>query len=102
MLFPDRCDIVVGRYVHEAQEAGEILVGGHGVVSRRRAIVLNPHVVEAEIAIVGDEAHFDVSMPVDGIHGDALVRGLDAGRSEERRVGKECVSTGRTRWSAYD
>src|SRR3546814_11883557 len=22
-----------------------------------------------------------------------------AGRSEERRVGKECVSTGRTRWS---
>src|SRR3546814_19630934 len=23
------------------------------------------------------------------------------GRSEERRVGKECVSTGRSRWSAY-
>src|SRR3546814_12616981 len=25
----------------------------------------------------------------------------DVGRSEERRVGKECVSTGRSRWSAY-
>src|SRR3546814_14697957 len=26
---------------------------------------------------------------------------LDVRRSEERRVGKECVSTGRTRWSPY-
>src|SRR3546814_11064661 len=26
---------------------------------------------------------------------------VDAGRSEERRVGKECVSTCRSRWSAY-
>src|SRR3546814_17101776 len=25
----------------------------------------------------------------------------DAGRSEERRVGKECVSTWRSRWSPY-
>src|SRR3546814_19902408 len=27
--------------------------------------------------------------------------GLAAGRSEERRVGKECVSTCRSRWSPY-
>src|SRR3546814_1611898 len=27
--------------------------------------------------------------------------GFDACRSEERRVGKECVSTCRTRWSPY-
>src|SRR3546814_18278660 len=26
----------------------------------------------------------------------------DAGRSEERRVGKECVSTCRSRWSPYN
>src|SRR3546814_17222780 len=26
---------------------------------------------------------------------------LDVGRSEERRVGKECVSTCRSRWSTY-
>src|SRR3546814_19441935 len=26
---------------------------------------------------------------------------LEGGRSEERRVGKECVSTCRSRWSAY-
>src|SRR3546814_11932320 len=27
--------------------------------------------------------------------------GIKAGRSEERRVGKECVSTCRSRWSPY-
>src|SRR3546814_18888134 len=31
--------------------------------------------------------------------GDIAGRGLD--RSEERRVGKECVSTCRSRWSPY-
>src|SRR3546814_9761391 len=29
----------------------------------------------------------------------ALAKGLEEGRSEERRVGKECVSTCRSRWS---
>src|SRR3546814_15604102 len=28
-------------------------------------------------------------------------KGPKTGRSEERRVGKECVSTGRSRWSRY-
>src|SRR3546814_17444243 len=32
----------------------------------------------------------------------ALAGGLSAMRSEERRVGKECVGTCRSRWSAYD
>src|SRR3546814_4441494 len=34
---------------------------------------------------------------------DALIRlfGRKVGRSEERRVGKECVSTCRSRWSPY-
>src|SRR3546814_18399856 len=31
----------------------------------------------------------------------AAARPAGAGRSEERRVGKECVSTCRSRWSAY-
>src|SRR3546814_8231812 len=36
-------------------------------------------------------------------HGDAIdtLSALRAGRSEERRVGKECVSTCRSRWSPY-
>src|SRR3546814_9123924 len=32
---------------------------------------------------------------------DPVVRSWAAGRSEERRVGKECVSTCRSRWSPY-
>src|SRR3546814_3951245 len=32
--------------------------------------------------------------------GQDVVQGVDA-RSEERRVGKECVSTWRSRWSPY-
>src|SRR3546814_13530964 len=31
----------------------------------------------------------------------SVVLGPAAGRSEERRVGKECVSTCRSRWSPY-
>src|SRR3546814_2897072 len=33
--------------------------------------------------------------------GEALTHGGIANRSEERRVGKECVSTCRSRWSPY-
>src|SRR3546814_17002845 len=36
-----------------------------------------------------------------GIFGDALVILELGNRSEERRVGKECVSTCRSRWSPY-
>src|SRR3546814_11941805 len=32
---------------------------------------------------------------------DACSKGAAQGRSEERRVGKECVSTCRARWSPY-
>src|SRR3546814_11592341 len=32
---------------------------------------------------------------------ESLSRRMEAGRSEERRVGKECVSTCRSRWSTY-
>src|SRR3546814_15751525 len=41
--------------------------------------------------------------PVDGDDqsGDSLCRNTGGDRSEERRVGKECVSTGRYRWSPY-
>src|SRR3546814_12570686 len=36
-----------------------------------------------------------------GIGVIAIPTGIVAGRSEERRVGKECVSTCRSRWSPY-
>src|SRR3546814_11216552 len=36
-----------------------------------------------------------------GINGGAQADKPNKGRSEERRVGKECVSTCRSRWSPY-
>src|SRR3546814_17466536 len=35
-------------------------------------------------------------------HGEPLGVHIDLSRSEERRVGKECVSTCRSRWSPYN
>src|SRR3546814_3328771 len=47
---------------------------------------------------------FAVKIPMFPVHTwlpDAHVEAPTGGRSEERRVGKECVSTCRSRWSPY-
>src|SRR3546814_20895486 len=41
----------------------------------------------------------DVMGPVRAV--EAVITGMTEKRSEERRVGKECVSTCRSRWSPY-
>src|SRR3546814_18532623 len=46
----------------------------------------------------GDILNIDVTPLLDGWHGDTSRMYL---RSEERRVGTECVSTGRSRWSPF-
>src|SRR3546814_3070172 len=67
---------------------------------------------------LGTDAALDPADPPPGPHpcpvdrrsaqaGHAARRRADGGclrraRSEERRVGKECVSTGRSRWSPYN
>src|SRR3546814_6307139 len=58
-------------------------------------------------AFLSDEAH--TAGLVQSLHAPdellpaarALAARLTEGRSEERRVGKECVSTCRSRWSPY-
>src|SRR3546814_13167097 len=46
------------------------------------------------------------AVPENGVEAEAEVRGAtgtgERARSEERRVGKECVSTCRSRWSPYN
>src|SRR3546814_9863639 len=42
-----------------------------------------------------------LALRVGGPAEDPLVEVVDDDRSEERRVGKECVSTCRSRWSTY-
>src|SRR3546814_12711376 len=67
------------------------LVAAHAALDDRRE--------QAERAEV-DEHREEVAAEEDGE--EAPLRRLlgDAGRSEERRVGKGCVSTGRARWAA--
>src|SRR3546814_16923584 len=47
------------------------------------------------------EADLDFHEAVGHASGNVLMRSLAAVRSDERRVGKECVSTCRSRWSPY-
>src|SRR3546814_12217899 len=48
------------------------------------------------------QVSYQALMEVDNSDGDILAGpGLQEPRSEERRVGKECVSTCRSRWSPY-
>src|SRR3546814_16502785 len=58
---------------------------------------------EGQLIVLDHMGHIDPSHPADI---ERLCRLLDSGRvwikrSEERRVGKECVSTCRSRWSPY-
>src|SRR3546814_10569067 len=66
--------------------------------SARKAALdgLDPELRTAlELAATRIRAYHDKQKPADREETD------DAGRSEERRVGKECVSTFRSRWSPY-
>src|SRR3546814_18383622 len=53
--------------------------------------------------VMVEEGLFE-QFPVDAVYGLHNMPGMPAGtvaRSEERRVGKECVSTCRSRWAPY-
>src|SRR3546814_10366388 len=68
------------------------------------ALPISDNSSELDAAIAGS----DVDLP-DGSNSSTekkllasiAARPVDKGRSEERRVGKECVSTCRSRWSPY-
>src|SRR3546814_7255288 len=64
------------------------LTGSYQVrTPRAHETALTPRSIGARVVAAGEDAH------------DQLL--LAVGRSEERRVGKECVSTCRSRWSPY-
>src|SRR3546814_15643450 len=48
-----------------------------------------------------DSAWLSESVTLPSRRGDGWKEVEECGRSEERRVGKECVSTCRSRWSPY-
>src|SRR3546814_13637533 len=76
------------------RQIDHFIVGGAGRAARKGAIFDPNNVgVQAEVAL-GDAAVLDKAVA-------AAKAAQPAWRSEERRVGKECVSTCRSRWSPY-
>src|SRR3546814_4162681 len=74
-------------------EARALLEEAFAVMSRARAQIRRPLDSRAQVTISIVDTHGSVL---------GIVRSPDAPiRSEERRVGKECVSTCRSRWSPY-
>src|SRR3546814_11972527 len=71
-----------------------LVASGCEVRGDKDVVALSPHV---EPAAAGD---WDCEY-LDAIVSIAMVDGLYGWRSEERRVGKACVSTCRYRWSPY-
>src|SRR3546814_16321970 len=85
----------LGAREDDADGEGVVRVGGIGVAEEARLQALE--VVEAPFA---PEAH-GVAALRRGRAVRRLLRRKRVGRSEERRVGTECVSTCRYRWSPY-
>src|SRR3546814_12568307 len=84
---PERGDIVIVSPQNKREDYIKRVIGlpGDIVEVRGGQVVLNGVPVRQRVLK-------PIRIPVDG----------NAPRSEERRVGKECVSTCRSRWSPYD
>src|SRR3546814_18909413 len=72
---------------------------------RRRAEALQPDLIalhrNGEIAPRELDAAAQAVAAIREVQRQAAPNAVREGRSEERRVGKECVSTCRSRWSTY-
>src|SRR3546814_15244069 len=85
----DVCSSDLKRGCFDAEETGLL----------RKAIELDEG-IRANVVALGDSKGGSTELALWNHPGDDLF-GSVARRSEERRVGTECVSTWRSRWSAY-
>src|SRR3546814_19772634 len=79
--------------------AAEVTVGARIIVRPGDKVPLDGRVVAGE-SEVNQAPITGESVPAFKAEGDEVFAGT-INRSEERRVGKECVSTCRSRWSPY-
>src|SRR3546814_18768475 len=77
-------------------ETADIIAGALGVAAVARYAGLRERAYGEAEGLDAEEFHARW-----GEWHTAQVPGAEPWRSEERRVGKECVSTGRSRWSPY-
>src|SRR3546814_11351856 len=90
------------RYPGSGRLAGKVAIVTGGDSGIGRAICALFAREGADIAIVYLENKVDAADTVAIVEAEGRrVIAIKADRSEERRVGKECVSTGRSRWVPY-
>src|SRR3546814_13716277 len=90
----DVCSSDLGGYPVRVDSHGALELDLPESLARGDAIAWNARFEEQKGLVVDAQGRVHYT----GVLLDRLVR---AGRSEERRVGKECVSTCRSRWSPY-
>src|SRR3546814_14265338 len=90
-------DLAIGQFFQRAKEGR--LMSGHSKAQIWKIVLFVGAWVNALVSMIYDS--MDIENPV-GCRGEAIIlRYAPMARSEERRVGKECVSTCRSRWSPY-
>src|SRR3546814_11262059 len=79
-----------------------IAVAGGSYVDAGRAVVTSSDCTPCDVFRAQEQhAVLLAQLAYHVFHLDAAAETIQALRSEERRVGKECVSTCRSRWSRY-
>src|SRR3546814_14028425 len=92
-------DIGAARIAHVEQAVGcevDHDLAGHRQLRHRRALGIACFCEQANMRSDDEVVAILACEPGDYVAAEAV-----PGRSEERRVGKECVSTCRSRWSPY-
>src|SRR3546814_18287428 len=87
-----RSNTTCGLVMHKKEDADKVFSGKILFAYERL-----PNWLQAARPIV----RRDMSGELEFSNGSKISVSLSHRRSEERRVGKECVSTGRSRWSPY-
>src|SRR3546814_14558519 len=100
-------DRVLGRQIHRPLAREAIVEAGACEVADRIVEIVHAHrdarrgelehLLVDPRAVLAFEHHAQLAGAGDAEVGRAIL--VAEGRSEERRVGQECVSTGRSRWS---
>src|SRR3546814_7911541 len=89
-----RCALVTGVQTCALPISLEETVGGRNIIN---VVLLSASSSLEEVVVVG----YGTNKRGNLTSAQTTVTADDIGRSEERRVGNECVSTCRSRWSPY-
>src|SRR3546814_15057017 len=96
--------IPTGKAASNSDSAGPpaATVSGRGTIAPRRIEIGEHRLDDSGVGFLIDlVAELRRTVQPARVPTDVLARHVDPGRSEERRVGKECVSTCRSRWCPF-